>query len=185
MAIWGYARSGIRCHRTTREQLRWFAARSNAHRSELFRYCFWLTLDGTLAEAITRQTLLSASRSIGSLTDTSDVRQWLLRIARKKSSVTLGYGLDANRVSNPDPLAARAADGECKDKTYVAICGLPILQRESLFLSVSTGCSIEEIALHTVSSKKAVRELLCKARLELYRRLHGGSPTQPDSEAEL
>jgi RNA polymerase sigma factor (sigma-70 family) len=124
------------------------------------------------AEDCFQETMLSALRAYPRLRDASNLRGWLLTIARRKA-------IDAHRararrpvpVADPDPGAAVGAHAETDDELWDQVRGLPGKQRKAVVLRFAGDKSYPEIAaaMSTTqdSARQSVHEGLKKLRREL------------------
>ncbi len=124
------------------------------------------------AEDCFQETMLSALRAYPRLGDASNLRGWLLTIARRKA-------IDAHRararrpspVADPDPGAVVDAHHEPDEGLWDQVRGLPSKQRKAVVLRFAGDRSYPEIAaaMSTTqeSARQSVHEGLKKLRREL------------------
>lgn len=124
------------------------------------------------AEDCFQETMLSALRAYPRLRDASNLRGWLLTIARRKA-------IDAHRararrpspVADPDQGAVVDAHDEPDDGLWDRVRGLPGKQRKAVVLRFAADKSYTEIAatMSTTedSARQSVHEGLKKLRREL------------------
>jgi RNA polymerase sigma factor (sigma-70 family) len=124
------------------------------------------------AEDCFQETMLSALRAYPRLGDGSNLRGWLLTIARRKA-------IDAHRararrpspVADPDPGAVVDTHAEPDDGLWDQVRGLPSKQRKAVVLRFAGDKSYPEIAavMSTTqdSARQSVHEGLKKLRREL------------------
>lgn len=143
--------------------------------ADLFRFVYWLCRDRALAEDVVQETLLRAWRSIGSLSEESAARAWLLTIARRELARVFErkrldtVEIDAAEEMQPESLAVN--DPYDVHETRRAILRLDVIYREPLILQVLFGYSTDEIARHLQISVPAVLTRLYRARRLLRRQL--------------
>lgn len=154
--------------------------------ADLFRFVYWLCRDRALAEDVVQETLLRAWRSIGSLSEESAARAWLLTIARRELARVFErkrldtIEIDAANEMQPESLAVD--DPYDVHETRRAILHLDVIYREPLILQVLFGYSTDEIARHLQISVPAVLTRLHRARRLLRRQLlpHADDGSSPD-----
>lgn len=154
-----------------------FEALCVPHKSDLFRFVFWLCRNRALTEDVTQETLLRAWRSIDTLDDRKAVRPWLLTIARRELARTF----ERKRLDTVDiDSVVESADGGLAvndrhdvDEMRAAIMQLEASYREPLVLQVLFGYSTEQIAQHLEISTPAVLTRLYRARHLLRRKMLG------------
>jgi len=124
------------------------------------------------AEDCFQETMLSALRAYPRLGDASNLRGWLLTIARRKAIDA--YRARARRpspVADPDPGAVVDAHAEPDDGLWDQVRGLPSKQRKAVVLRFAADKSYPEIAtaMSTTqdSARQSVHEGLKKLRREL------------------
>ena len=111
------------------------------------------------AEDCFQETMLSALRAYPRLGDASNLRGWLLTIARRKA-------IDAHRararrpapVADPDPGAALDTHDEPDDGLWDQVRGLPSKQRKAVVLRFAADKSYPEIAAAMSTTQDSARQ---------------------------
>jgi RNA polymerase sigma-70 factor (ECF subfamily) len=165
-----------------------FEALCVPYKADVYRFLFWLCRNRTLTEDVVQETLLRAWRSIGSLSDDTAVRAWLLTIARRELARTFERKrletVDLDSVVEMADMSLNAKDNSEVDEMRAAIWRLEANYREPLVLQVLFGYSTEEIASQLEISVPAVLTRLYRARHLLRRKLLG-EPVDESSVDEL
>ncbi len=172
-----------------RERLeRRFEALCEPCRTEVFRFCLWLSRSRTVAEEVVQETFLRAWRSLDSLEDGESARSWLLTIARREHARLYErkrhptVNIDELTSAESDSLAERPErDPDEVDDVRQAIFELEPEHAEPLILQVVLGYSTAEIARQLGINEGAVSTRLFRARNRLRARLglgtdHGAEP---------
>jgi RNA polymerase sigma-70 factor, ECF subfamily len=152
-----------------------FESLCNPLSADLFRFVYWLCRDRTLTEDVVQETMLRAWRSIGSLSDESAARPWLLTIARRELARVFErkrldtIEIDAANEMQPESMVVN--DRYDIHETRRAILQLEMIYREPLVLQILFGYSTEEIARHLQISVPAVLTRLYRARQLLRKQL--------------
>lgn len=141
------------------------------HRTDLYRYAYWLNRDPQLAEDVVQDAMLRAWRSLDSLREDDAAKPWLLTIVRRENA----RFFERKRLETVDidelvgaPTAMIATEDDTdRDDMQQAIFALEEDYREPLALQVLMGHSTKEIADIMGLSNGAVLTRLHRARKKL------------------
>jgi RNA polymerase sigma-70 factor (ECF subfamily) len=138
----------------------------SAHRQSVYRYLYRIVGRTDVANDLTQEVFLRASRA--GVPDADDVgqRAWVFRIAR---NLALNHVRDSRRRPEAVALVERGAGAtqELRLAVRQALAGLPDLDRDVFLLKESVGLSYDEIANTCDLTPGAVRNRLHRARMAL------------------
>jgi RNA polymerase sigma factor (sigma-70 family) len=127
------------------------------HRDLVWRYLA-ASVGQTDADDCFQETFLSALRAYGRLPEGSNLRAWVLTIARRKAiDTTRARGRRALPSDDlPEQPAPPRADG--RPELWAAVGGLPERQRAAVFLRFAGDLTHRDIAAVMEASEDAVRK---------------------------
>jgi RNA polymerase sigma-70 factor (ECF subfamily) len=159
---------------STRQQQ--FEALVRAHSGELYRYAYWLSSDGALAQDLVQETFLRAWRSLDALRETVAAKAWLTTILRREHArLYERKPMPTTDLADLD-LTDTGPGPERQGEDAVmraAIAKLEPKYREPLVLQVLGGFSCEEIASQLGITEAAVMTQVFRARQKLKAMLEG------------
>jgi RNA polymerase sigma-70 factor (ECF subfamily) len=159
---------------STRQQQ--FEALVRAHSGELYRYAYWLSGDGALAQDLVQETFLRAWRSLDALRETVAAKAWLTTILRREHArLYERKPMPTTDLADLD-LTDTGPGPERQGEDAVmraAIAKLDPKYREPLVLQVLGGFSCEEIAKQLGLTEAAVMTQVFRARQKLKSMLDG------------
>ncbi|MEX2279894.1 MAG: RNA polymerase sigma factor [Acidimicrobiia bacterium] len=133
------------------------------HAGAVFAFLYSLSRDQALAEDLTQDTFVKATRAMAGFRD-GNPRSWLFTIARS-------VFIDHTRKRRPDPTdildpvpAAPGPDIEERTVIDAVLAQLPDRQRMALLLVDHAGLSYSEMAEVVGTSPDAAKQLLWRAR---------------------
>ncbi len=143
-------------------------------RADLYRYAYWLSRDGALAEDVVQEAMVRAWRNLDSLRDDAAAKQWLLTIVRRENA----RHFERKRLETVELHALSGAEEKSLshdpetdgDDLRTALLDLPDDYREPLVLQVIMGYSTAEIAGLMGLKQGAVLTRLHRARNQLKER---------------
>jgi RNA polymerase sigma-70 factor (ECF subfamily) len=174
-----------------RMKQRRFEALCEPCRTDVFRFCLWLSRSRPVAEEVVQETFLRAWRSLDSLKDGESARSWLLTIARREHARL--YERKRHSTVNLDELThaesnslaqTHERDPDEVDDVRQAIFALEPEHAEPLILQVVMGYSTEEIAKLLGINEGAVSTRLFRARNRLRARLGLGPDESTRGETD-
>ena len=123
----------------------------NTYCEDLYRYAIWLTKEPANAEELVQQTFLRASKSLGSLTDSSIIKVWLLTILRKENARRFNTkqsnsSLKTNKFINDIQQSQNRANNLAASNIRTAITKMDDEYAEPLVLHTLFGYNCKEIA---------------------------------------
>jgi RNA polymerase sigma-70 factor (ECF subfamily) len=151
----------------------------------VFARVYLETGDSHQAEDIVQDTLLTAYRTLGQLTQPEKFRAWLLRIAQNNTLNVIRHNNCKKRTPEPEILklrqqailsvvgpAEQAEQDELKQKVLVILRDMPEEYRLPLTLRYLVGADYETIQTQMGLSKAAVRGLLHRGLQRLRVEMH-------------
>lgn len=153
-----------------KEKQKRYEALVHAFHGDIYRYAYWLTRDGSIAEDIAQETFLRAWRSLDSLKDEKSAKSWLITIVRRENARRFERKqldlVDIDDVHVSDEAFHAKPEGD-HDELRILIARLPVDYREPLLLQLIFGYSGEEIAQQLELNKNTVMTRLFRARNQL------------------
>ncbi|MBU2977355.1 sigma-70 family RNA polymerase sigma factor [Alteromonas sp. C1M14] len=153
-----------------KEKQKRYEALVHAFHGDIYRYAYWLTRDGSIAEDIVQETFLRAWRSLDALKDEKSAKSWLITIVRRENARRFERKqldlVDIDDVQVTDE-AFHATPESDHEELRVLIARLPVDYREPLLLQLIFGYSGEEIAQQLELNKNTVMTRLFRARNQL------------------
>lgn len=162
------------------ERKRRFDRLVGEHRSDLFRYAYWLSGDAALAEDVVQDAMVRAWRSLDSLREDAAAKPWLLTIVRRENARFFERKrletVDIDELVGAPTLQVSSEDSTDRDDLHKAISELEADYREPLVLQVVLGHSTKEIADIMGLTNGAVLTRLHRARKKLIDNFDLGLP---------
>ena len=158
-------RADARASGSSREQA--FNALIAVYMDDLYRYAYWLSSDGAVADDLVQETLVRAWKSMDKLNDSKAVKGWLLTILRRENARRFERIRPQESAIPTEELAANRQDYDTSTEAFVlrgALERLPEEYREPLLLQVIYGYSQKEIAAHLGISVAGAGTRLFRAR---------------------
>ncbi|MEG3767702.1 sigma-70 family RNA polymerase sigma factor [Alteromonas sp. 14N.309.X.WAT.G.H12] len=153
-----------------KEKQKRYEALVHAFHGDIYRYAYWLTRDGSIAEDIAQETFLRAWRSLDSLKDEKSAKSWLITIVRRENARRFERKqldlVDIDDVQVTDDAFHAKQEGD-HEELRILIARLPVDYREPLLLQLIFGYSGEEIAQQLELNKNTVMTRLFRARNQL------------------
>ena len=148
-----------------------FDALVNAYSADIYRFCYWLCKDASLAEDMTQETFARAWKALDSLVDPKAAKAWLITIARRE----IARHFTKKRIETVDiqdiPLEQLGTDDNLSQQDnlaiHEAIASLNNEYREPLLLQVLAGFSCKEIASMLGIKSGAVMTRVFRAKQQL------------------
>jgi RNA polymerase sigma-70 factor (ECF subfamily) len=134
----------------------------------VFARLYLETGDAHQAEDLLQETLLTAFRTVGQLTEPAKFRSWLLRIAQNQAIDAARRSLRLKRTPSDVPLAAEAAPspheqaerGELRQQVLAVLRTLPEEYRLPVTLRYLAGADYDTIQLQMGLTNGSLRGLL-------------------------
>ncbi|MEM7611153.1 MAG: sigma-70 family RNA polymerase sigma factor [Pseudomonadota bacterium] len=141
------------------------------HRTDLYRYAYWLSRDPQLAEDVVQDAMLRAWKSLESLREDQAAKPWLLTIVRRENARFFERKrletVDIDELVGAPTMQLATEDDTDSDDLRQAIFALEEDYREPLALQVLMGHSTKEIASIMGLTDGAVLTRLHRARKKL------------------
>jgi len=149
-------------------------------RRDMYRYAFWLSRDGALAEDVVQEAMVRAWRNLDSLREDGAAKQWLLTIVRRENARHFERKrletVDVDDLSGRDEgMLADSHDTDAED-LRAELLELPDEYREPLVLQVLMGYTTGEIAEVMELKQATVLTRLHRARNQLKERFAADGP---------
>ena len=138
------------------------------HASAVLGFCITFTKNFHDSEDITQDVYLQAFTKLRTLRDTTRVRPWLLKIARRMCIDHYRKRQSCYSIADVDTPARPDYGNEHIIRVHTAISELPEGYREAITLFYLDGRDCACVALSLGISEAAVRQRLVRARLMLH-----------------
>ncbi len=145
-----------------------YEALVQAYHKDLYRYGYWLTSDGQVAEDLVQETFLRAWRSLDSLKEEKAAKSWLITILRRENARRFERKqFDLVDIEDQEIADHHSSTNEqnIEDKWLRKRIGeLEPEYKEPLIMQIIGGYSGEEIAKELGLNKNTVMTRLFRAR---------------------
>jgi RNA polymerase sigma-70 factor (ECF subfamily) len=149
-------------------------------RRDMYRYAFWLSRDGALAEDVVQEAMVRAWRNLDSLRDDGAAKQWLLTIVRRENARQFERKrletVDVDDLGGREEGMLASSHDTDVDDLRAQLLELPDEYREPLVLQVLMGYTTGEIAEVMELKQATVLTRLHRARNQLKERFEADGP---------
>ncbi|HKL62049.1 MAG TPA: sigma-70 family RNA polymerase sigma factor [Woeseiaceae bacterium] len=149
-------------------------------RRDMYRYAFWLSRDGALAEDVVQEAMVRAWRNLDSLREDGAAKQWLLTIVRRENARQFERKrletVDVDDLGGRDEGMLASSQDTDVDDLREQLLALPDEYREPLVLQVMMGYTTGEIAEVMELKQATVLTRLHRARNQLKERFAADGP---------
>jgi RNA polymerase sigma-70 factor (ECF subfamily) len=155
-------------------------------RRDMYRYAFWLSRDGALAEDVVQEAMVRAWRNLDSLRDDGAAKQWLLTIVRRENARQFERKqldtVDVDDLSGREEGMLASSHDTDVDDLRAQLLELPDEYREPLVLQVLMGYTTGEIAEVMELKQATVLTRLHRARNQLKECLSVDGPRSDEGD---